>query len=34
VRLHTERTEGEQIDASLREVLDKVKELVEDEGVA
>ena len=34
VRLHTERTEGDQVDAALREVVDQVKELVERDGVA
>jgi hypothetical protein len=34
VRLHTERTEGDQVDAALREVVDEVKELVEHDGVA
>ena len=34
VRLHTERTEGDQVDAALREVVDQVKALVERDGVA
>jgi uncharacterized protein YndB with AHSA1/START domain len=34
VRLHTERTEGAQVDGALREVVDQVKQLVEREGVA
>ena len=34
VRLHTERTEGDQVDAALREVVDQVKTLVERDGVA
>ena len=33
VRLHTERTEGDQVDAALREVVDQVKTLVERDGV-
>jgi hypothetical protein len=32
VRLHTERTEGDQVDSALREVVDRVKELAEREG--
>ena len=34
VRLHTERTEGDQVDGALREVVDQVKPLTEREGVA
>jgi len=34
VRLHTERTEGDQVDRALREVVDHVKELTEAEGTA
>lgn len=32
VRLHTERTEGDQVDSALREVVDQVKTLAERDG--